>query len=276
MFNRRIQLLKRILEKRGNLDIKTWDLLYNVFGPASRFKSRPFLRMIGEPVDGFRPIYFHGYTQPLYLPVSIDLHFIYQIICELFRPQEWHYYEIPQTKVAPSDYVLDAGAAEGLFTFLVANRCTQVYAVEPLPAFVDSMTKTFSHQHNVEILPYALGSEIGTASLQEDGITTIVEPDQSGDTKMTTVDELIINQGRRITYLKADLEGYERYMLAGAKESIRMYKPKIAITTYHQQDDHKFIMDFLNSLEVGYKFICSGIEERYGQPVMLHAWVPGR
>lgn len=274
MFNRRIQLLKRILEKRGSLDIKTLDLLYNVFGPASRFKSRPFLSHIGEAVDGFRPVYFHGYSEPLYLPAALNPHYIYQITCELFRPQEWHYYEIPQTKVQPSDYVLDAGAAEGLFTFLVAGRCAQVFAAEPLPAFVKAMTKTFSRQRNVEILPYALGSEVGAASLQEDGITTIVKLDQNGDIKLTTVDELIINQGRLLTYLKADLEGYERLMLAGAKQSIIAYKPKIAITTYHQQDDHIFIMDFLSSLDVGYKFICSGIEERYGQPVMLHAWVP--
>lgn len=273
MFDRRIKLLKHILEKRGKLDIKTSDLIYNVFGPASRYKARPFLRTIGDVEGEFRPVYFYGHSEPLYIPAHIDPGFIYQVTCELFRPQEWHYYEIPQTKVEPHDYVLDAGAAEGLFTFLIANRCTRVYTVEPLPSFVSSLKKTFERQTNVEVMPYALGSEIGKASLHGDGITTEVQVDERGEIAVTTVDELIIKQNRPLSYIKADLEGYERSMLAGAKESIIKYKPKIAITTYHKRDDHLFIMDFLNSLDLGYTFICCGVEERWGQPVMLHAWV---
>lgn len=273
MFNRRLQLLSRVLERKSSLDIDFFTVLYNIFGPASKFKSRPFLKSISEPKDSLRAVAFHGYEQILYLPADMDVNFIYQIICELFRLDEWHYYETPETAVAPNDYVLDAGAAEGLFTYLVAPRCQKVYAVEPLPAFIDSMTKTFAAQSNVEILPYALGASLGRCSLSGSGICTVVQEDQAGEIQITTVDELVIAQNRPLSYLKADLEGYERQMLAGARESIIKYKPKMAITTYHKQDDHQFITDFLKSLNLGYQFKYSGIEERWGQPVMIHAWV---
>lgn len=141
MLNRRLALAKRIVERRGELDIAFFDLFYNVFGPASRFKSRPFISSINQPHDGFRQINFFGFAKPLYLPTGLNTDFIYQIVCELFRPQEWHYYEISETKVMPNDYVLDAGAAEGLFAYLVADRCQKVYAVEPLPDFISSMKK---------------------------------------------------------------------------------------------------------------------------------------
>jgi FkbM family methyltransferase len=274
MFNRRLALLTRVLEGRADLaDLSVLDILYNIFGPVSRFKARPFLRSITEPVDGLRAVYFHGYEAPLYLPADLDPSFIYQIICELFRPEEWHYYETPETRVTANDYVLDAGAAEGLFTYLTASRARQLYAVEPLPAFIHSMTKSFSSLDNVEIIAAALGAETGQASLSGSGIGTVIVPDQTGSVIITTVDELIIHQERPLSYLKADLEGYERAMLAGARESIIRYRPKIAITTYHRQDDHKFFMSFLESLNLGYQFRCRGIEERWGQPVMLHAWV---
>lgn len=274
MLNRRLALLSRILEGRADLsNLSIFDLLYNVFGPISKFKARPFLRSITEPVDGLRAVYFHGYQEPLYLPADLDHNFIYQIICELFRPEEWHYYETPETRVTADDYVLDAGAAEGLFTYLVAGRCRQIYAVEPLPAFISSMTKSFAALGNVELIAAALGSKSDQGSLIGSGIGSVIVPDQTGSIVITTVDELIINQKRPLTYLKADLEGHERPMLAGARESISHYRPKIAITTYHKQNDHKFFMSFLESLNLGYQFKCRGIEERWGQPVMLHAWV---
>ncbi len=273
MLQRRIELLKRLIAKKGNLPVGIFEALYNVFGPASRAKARPFIASIGQSRDGFVQINFQRFPEPLFLPDNIDINFIYQIVCELFRPQEWHYYEVLETKVTPSDYVMDAGAAEGLFTYLIADRCRQVYAVEPLPEFVVSMRKSFKQKSNVEILPYALGASIGKCSLGEAGIGTVVKEDQTGAIDVTTVDELIIKQNRPLTYLKADIEGYEREMLAGARESVIKYKPKIAITTYHNLDDHKFIASWLESLDLNYQIKFKGIEEKRGQPVMIHAWV---
>jgi hypothetical protein len=50
-----------------------------------------------------------------------------QVIVKSFYKTNWHYYEIKETKVKGDDTVVDCGVAEGLFTFLISNRCKQVY-----------------------------------------------------------------------------------------------------------------------------------------------------
>ena len=62
-------------------------------------------------------------------------------------------------------------------------------------------------------------------------------------------------------------------MLNGAKNLIREYKPKIAITTYHNKDHYILISDFLKNINPNYRIKLRGIEGNYGSPVILHAWI---
>jgi len=74
------------------------------------------------------------------------------------------------------------------------------------------------------------------------------------------------------TYLKVDIEGYEQKMLEGAAETISSLRPKIAITTYHDENDVGSISKLLKRYCVDYRIRVKGISNRYGKPVMLHAW----
>ena len=56
--------------------------------------------------------------------------------------------------------------------------------------------------------------------------------------KVTTIDQFVSeNQIRKVDFIKADIEGTERYMLKGATETLRRFAPKLAICTYHLKDD---------------------------------------
>lgn len=65
-------------------------------------------------------------------------------------------------------------------------------------------------------------------------------------------------------------------MLEGAKKTIKMFSPKIAITTYHRTGDAKKIADQLKSINPDYNIMFKGVEDRNGEPVMIHAWVDQR
>jgi len=48
-----------------------------------------------------------------------------------------------QTTVTEEDIVVDCGAAEGLFGFLVIDRCEKLLLIEPLPVFLQDNGKNF-------------------------------------------------------------------------------------------------------------------------------------
>ena len=138
------------------------------------------------------------------------------------------------------------------------------------------MNKTFENMSNVEIIPVALSNEPGNACMNDNDLTSTVKLhgiETEMTTKLETIDNLFYNQNRPITYLKADLEGYEIKMLEGAKKTITEYLPKIAITTYHDPDHAVLITNYLKEISPNYKIKTKGIEKLTGTPIMLHAWV---
>ena len=50
-----------------------------------------------------------------------------------------------------------------------------------------------------------------------------------------TLDNLL--QGRRVDYVKFDVEGAEHAALCGAKESIRAHRPILRVAAYHRSED---------------------------------------
>ena len=59
---------------------------------------------------------------------------------------------------------------------------------------------------------------------------------------------------RKVTFIKADIESYELDMLQGAVKVLKRDRPKLAICIYHNATDMYSIIDWLNQLELGYKF----------------------
>lgn len=59
---------------------------------------------------------------------------------------------------------------------------------------------------------------------------------------------------QKITFLKADIEGFELDMLTGAEQIIKRDKPKLALCVYHKVDDLINIVNKLKNLVPEYKF----------------------
>lgn len=269
--SRRFLIAKHWLTENRN-DINASELIQNVFRPVSKTIASRYIDRINEKEDSYQVI-LHNLPRPLYYPREMTLDSLYQVIVELFEEREWHHYEIKETKVAAADIVADCGAAEGLFGLLAADRCKKVYLIEPHPRFIQDLKKTFAPVSNAEIIPYGLSTDEGIAYINDKDISSSMN--DSGDgTKIqtTTLDNLFFAKQINLNYLKADLEGSEIAMLEGGRKTIGANKPKIAITTYHRKNDHKEIKRLLELSNPAYKFKFKGIEEKWGQPVMLHAW----
>ena len=62
---------------------------------------------------------------------------------------------------------------------------------------------------------------------------------------MTTLDKLFLLKNVPVTYIKIDVEGFDVEVLRGAKELIKRFRPKIAVTTYHDYSHADMIKDLL-------------------------------
>lgn len=62
-------------------------------------------------------------------------------------------------------------------------------------------------------------------------------------------------------------------MILGALKTIKTYLPKIALTTYHDDQDYRELLDLIKGVVPQYRFKLKGIEELTGKPMMLHMWM---
>lgn len=66
-------------------------------------------------------------------------------------------------------------------------------------------------------------------------IASKIDPDGECEVKVTSIDKALA--GKEVTFVKIDIEGAEKEALMGAKETIRKYKPMLAISIYHKPED---------------------------------------
>jgi len=84
----------------------------------------------------------------------------------------------------------------------------------------------------------------GSSIVENSACTSVIET--------TSIDEIL--DGGEATYIKMDIEGAEYEALLGAKNTIKKYKPKCAISIYHKRCDIWEIPILLLSYNPDYKF----------------------
>jgi FkbM family methyltransferase len=152
--------------------------------------------------------------------------------------------------VKKGDVVIDAGAWIGDFSAYAVSKGAVAYAFEPTSSTFELLQKTAKLNNNV-IYPVQKGlsssecekpihiNEINSGS---NTILSQVCGDYVGSNtemiQLITLDKFVKeNKLTKIDFIKADIEGAERYMLQGAKWALKNFAPKLAICTYHLPDD---------------------------------------
>lgn len=187
-------------------------------------------------------------------------------------------YETEKVYLEKGDTVIDCGANIGIFSAFAASRGCKVVAFEPTPQTWEALEENRKlYPGSIEIEPYALSDQEGKAqffvydsSSRNTLIRQMSSAYKSGEitVNLITLDKFVTENDIKVDFIKADIEGAERYMLMGAKETIQKYKPKIAICTYHLEDDKEVLENLLRSYVSEYH-----IEHRWKK---LFAWVDER
>ena len=72
---------------------------------------------------------------------------------------------------------------------------------------------------------------------------------------VTSIDSVFLNKTEYPTFIKMDIEGAEKAALRGAENTIRTYKPKLAICVYHKMEDVYKLPQLICSYRTDYQYV---------------------
>lgn len=186
------------------------------------------------PIDGTKTVY-KGYT-------LLDLGA--SVVKELFAGL----YHMRHVAPGPGDVILDIGAYKGDSAIAFADAAGpqgKVYAFEPTRASHMGLVENI-RRNGLEKRIVARNTgfsdapgEMRATTLDTGQPWSFVSEEEGNETvAITTVDRFVVEEKiAKLDYVKMDVEGFESRVIAGARETLARFKPKLAIAFYHQTRD---------------------------------------
>lgn len=177
--------------------------------------------------------------------------------------------ELADIMIHPGDTVLDLGAWAGDFSAYAAYRGATVYAFEPDASNLKLLERTASLNGllpgKIEIVPFGVGAKSEELQFYSDGAAgsgskfTGAEQCKGNETRstifVTSLDDWTAKNNIKVDFIKADIEGFERFMLEGAQELLRTQAPILSLCIYHLPDDPEVMSDLILKANPDYKII---------------------
>ncbi|MBR6418509.1 MAG: FkbM family methyltransferase [Bacteroidales bacterium] len=166
-------------------------------------------------------------------------------------------------RVALGDIVIDAGAWIGDFScYASAQGAAIIYAFEPSTDNFTWLERTAQLNNNIIPVKKGLGSKHETTMFEcnnnNSGMNRCTENEkkETEPVEIVTLDEYVESNGiTKLDFIKSDIEGAEREMLRGAKNTLRRLSPKLALCTYHLPDDPEVMASIILESNPRYKIV---------------------
>jgi FkbM family methyltransferase len=176
--------------------------------------------------------------------------------------------------VRAGDVVLDCGANVGVFTRVALGAGAKtVVAIEPAPENLECLRRNFNQEIAAgRVVLYAKG-----VWDREDKMTLQVDPHNSAadsflirregghagvEVPLTTIDRMVAElKLDRVDYIKMDIEGAEQRALAGGRETLARFHPRLSLSAYHAPSDPERIPQLVRAAWPGYKQECGPCAE---------------
>jgi FkbM family methyltransferase len=180
--------------------------------------------------------------------------------------------------IHPGDTVLDLGAWAGDFAAYAAYKGATVFAFEPDASNLKLLERTAVLNDclpgHIKVVPLGVGAKSETLRFYSDGaVGSGSRFDELcggavSTVSVTSLDDWTAENNIKVSFIKADIEGFERYMLEGAQQLLKTQAPVLSLCTYHLKDDPEVMAELILKANPDYK-----IKKRRAK---LFAYVPER
>ncbi|MDX4069419.1 FkbM family methyltransferase [Aliarcobacter skirrowii] len=208
-----------------------------------RVNSKPINATILE--EKFRPM-AHKYINKYKLDdYNLELFTTDGFLINFLYNKQYSYRNDVEIKVLENDVILDCGSCWGDNALYFAKQVGmggQIVAFE----FDDNNLEIFYKNleinpdiKNITIIKNALDNKEGRELnfISNDGGTHISDKGEN-PVKTTTIDKTVKDLNlEKVDFIKMDIEGFELQALEGAINTLKEFKPKLAISLYHKYKD---------------------------------------
>lgn len=255
-------------------------IVYRILGrqhiklPLNNQKYWESIQKVSNLADHSKKIKLNFLNWELYFfdlnKIGYDLKFYYNtygIIIDFVLEQYAYKNKDFVIQVESGDYIIDAGACWGDTALYFASKIKgngKVYSFEFIPKNIDIFKKNIEYNNQFSDIISIIENPLWDTSDKkvyfiDNGPASKVSFEPINDSQLITqtisIDNFIdINNIPKINFIKMDIEGAETYALKGAEQTIRKFKPVLAIALYHSLDDFYDIPKWIDSLNLGYKF----------------------
>jgi FkbM family methyltransferase len=161
--------------------------------------------------------------------------------------------------VEANDVVLDCGANVGVFTrHALKAGARLVVAIEISPENIECLRRNFADEirtGKVIVYPKGVWDKEDSLVLHvydvDSGSNTVAltpgDSEEGPTVPLTTIDKIAAElKLDRVDFIKMDIEGSERQALRGAVETVRRWRPALAISLEHGPHDAEEIPDLIH------------------------------
>ncbi len=258
------RLIEKLTGKRPGLFMRERRRRFQE-GNTYRFKEIKFPLLDRKDEEGFfRFTYLDTFCSYMYMNDNYDEKTF--DTCDKFLPEGL--YGLVNDKVnvtvKPGDVVIDAGSWIGDFASYASVKGATVYAFEP----AEENFAVLEHETarlNKNIIPVKMGlsdtSTTATMFINENSTSNSFMESNASSGECVTVetirlDDFLLEKNLpRVDFIKCDIEGFERHMLAGAQETLARFAPKLALCTYHLPDDPEVMSALIKKANPRYNIV---------------------
>lgn len=169
---------------------------------------------------------------------------------------------------------LDIGGYDGFTSKEFIRHCpgyAAVHIFEPESQNANRCKQEFSNQHDITIHQIGLSDTKETLRFTPAGSASKISSNGGVEINVNRLDSIGI---KFPTLIKMDIEGGERKALAGAKETIALFHPRLAIAVYHGPDDFWKIPELVFEIRDDYDLYFRHYTESIYESIMF--FIPKR